>query len=88
MQSIGHPLFHDMEYGGDRIVKGTTFGTYKKFVENCFIQLTGQALHAKTLGFNHPRTKERISFDSELPQNYIDVLDKWRRYSKSNDYME
>ncbi len=85
-QSIGHPLFNDLEYGGDRILKGTTFGTYKKFVENCFGELNGQALHAKTLGFHHPRTKQWMAFDSILPQKYLNVLDKWRRYSKSNDY--
>jgi 23S rRNA pseudouridine1911/1915/1917 synthase len=87
-QSIGHPLFHDLEYGGDRILKGTTFGTYKKFVENCFAELPGQALHAKSLGFHHPRTKKWMAFDSELPKNYLDVLDKWGRYSKSNDYVD
>jgi 23S rRNA pseudouridine1911/1915/1917 synthase len=84
-QSIGHPLFNDLEYGGDRVLKGTTFGTYKKFVENCFDELTGQALHAKTLGFKHPRTKEWLSFNSDLPNHFQAVLDKWRRYSKSND---
>jgi 23S rRNA pseudouridine1911/1915/1917 synthase len=85
MQSIGHPLFNDQEYGGDKILKGTTFGSYKKFIENCFDQLSGQALHAKTLGFTHPKTKQRMSFDSELPANFLELLERWRRYSKSND---
>lgn len=83
MQSIGHPLFHDLEYGGDTIRKGTTSGTYKKFVENCFELLPGQALHAKTLGFKHPKTKQWLSFDSELPSHFLQVLEKWSSYSKS-----
>jgi 23S rRNA pseudouridine1911/1915/1917 synthase len=83
MQSIGHPLFHDLEYGGDTIRKGTTFGSYKKFIDNCFELFPGQALHAKTLGFKHPRSKEMLSFDSELPDNFQQVLDKWSSYSKS-----
>lgn len=85
-QSIGHPLFNDMEYGGDRILKGTTSGSYKKFIDNCFSELPGQSLHAKTLGFHHPRNKEWLGFNSELPDYFLNVLDKWRRYSKSNDY--
>lgn len=85
-QSIGHPLFNDMEYGGDRILKGTTSGSYKKFIDNCFSELPGQSLHAKTLGFDHPRNKEWLGFNSELPEYFLNVLDKWRRYSKSNDY--
>lgn len=83
MKSIGHPLFHDLEYGGDRIVKGTTFGSYKKFIENCFSELNGQVLHAKTLGFTHPHSKKWMTFDSELPSHFSLILDKWERYSKS-----
>ena len=85
LQSIGHPLFNDLEYGGDRIIKGTTSGTYKKFIQNCFELLPGQALHAKTLGFMHPRNKQWMSFDSALPDNFQSLLDKWSKYSKSID---
>lgn len=83
MQSIGHPLFHDLEYGGDKIIKGTTSGSYKKFIENCFSLLPGQALHAKTLGFIHPKTKNRLNFESELPDYFLELLDKWSKYCKS-----
>lgn len=83
MKSIGHPLFNDLEYGGDKILKGTTYGSYKKFVENCFEILHGQALHAKSLGFTHPRKKDWIFFDSELPENFLKLLEKWSIYSKS-----
>lgn len=78
---IGHPLFHDLEYGGDKIVKGTTSTAYKKFIENCFDLLPGQALHAKSLGFTHPETNEFMQFDSELPEGFLQVLDKWNRYT-------
>jgi len=82
MQYINHPLFNDNEYGGDRILKGTTFTKYKQFVENCFKLLPGQALHAKSLGFKHPTTKKYIHFDSELPENFTALLEKWRHYMK------
>lgn len=82
LKSIGHPLFHDLEYGGDYIVKGTTSASYKKFIENCFDLLPGQALHAKTLGFQHPTTGEFLQFNSELPEGYETVLGKWRNYTK------
>ncbi|HEX5742806.1 MAG TPA: RluA family pseudouridine synthase [Flavobacteriaceae bacterium] len=78
---IGHTLFNDERYGGDQVLKGTTFTKYKQFVENCFKVLPRQALHAKTLGFRHPLTKEMLNFDSELPQDMIDVLEKWRNYT-------
>jgi 23S rRNA pseudouridine1911/1915/1917 synthase len=84
MKSIGHPLFHDLEYGGDRILKGTSSGTYKKFIENCFNLLPGQALHAKSLGFTHPVKKTWMNFDSELPTHFQDVLDKFTSYAKSS----
>ncbi len=82
LKSQGHPLFHDLEYGGDQIVKGTTSASYKRFVENCFDLLPGQALHAKTLGFTHPTTGEFLQFNSELPEGYSKVLEKWRSYTK------
>ncbi len=81
MKSIGHTLFNDFEYGGDKILKGTTNSKYKKFIENCFDFLDGQALHAKTLGFQHPVTKEQIRLTSELPSGFQSVLDKWDKYT-------
>jgi len=82
---IGHPLFHDLEYGGDKIIKGTTFTKYKQFINNCFKLIPGQALHAKTLGLTHPATGERMDFDSELPDAFQELLEKWRTYSKIAD---
>ncbi|MBG16162.1 MAG: RNA pseudouridine synthase [Crocinitomicaceae bacterium] len=84
MKHLGHQLFYDLEYDGDRIVKGTSFSKYKQFVDNCFKLLPGQALHAKSLGFVHPSTGENMLFDSELPANFIQLLDKWRRYAVSS----
>lgn len=80
MKYIGHPLFNDLEYGGDRVLKGTTFTKYKQFVKNNFALLTGQALHAKTLGFKHPKTGEYMRFDSELPAAFQEVLQRWENY--------
>ena len=85
MKHIGHPLFNDDVYGGDRILKGTTFAKYKQFVENCFNMIPGQALHAKILGFIHPVTKEEMIFDSELPENLEQLVDKWRNYISNRD---
>ncbi|MGB0175800.1 MAG: RluA family pseudouridine synthase [Owenweeksia sp.] len=82
MKHLGHPLFNDKEYGGDRILKGTTFTKYKQFIANCFDICPRQALHAKTLGFEHPHTHERLSFDSELPPDMEDLIDKWRQYAQ------
>jgi 23S rRNA pseudouridine1911/1915/1917 synthase len=75
-----HPLFNDAEYGGDQILKGTTFSKYQQFIRNCFSILPRQALHAKSLAFDHPVTGERLSFESELPDDMIQVIDKWRKY--------
>ncbi len=86
MQHIGHSLFNDDTYGGNRILKGTTFAKYKQFVENCFTLLPRQALHAKSLGFNHPVTGKYIHFDSELPDDMQAVIAKWRGYATSNSY--
>lgn len=80
---IKHPLFNDARYGGDKILKGTTFSKYRQFVENCFELLPRQALHAKSLGFVHPSTQEPMRFDSDLPNDMQAVLDKWETYSKS-----
>jgi 23S rRNA pseudouridine1911/1915/1917 synthase len=83
MQHIGHPLFNDDTYGGDRIVKGTIFSKYKQFVENCFEICPRHALHAETLGFVHPRSRKNIEFNSELPQDMQQVINKWRVYTKA-----
>jgi 23S rRNA pseudouridine1911/1915/1917 synthase len=80
MQHIGHPLFNDDFYGGDRIVKGTVFTKYKQFVDNCFALCPRQALHAKELGFIHPVTRKEMFFSSELPEDISAVIEKWRRY--------
>lgn len=80
---IGHPLFNDTEYGGDRILKGTIFTKYKQFVQNCFDICPRQALHAKSLGFVHPKTKKEVFFDSDLPEDIQTCIDKWRRYSNA-----
>lgn len=83
LKHIGHTLFNDERYGGNLILKGTTFTKYKQFIDNCFKTLPRQALHAKTLGFVHPTTKEFMSFDTELPQDMKEVIEKWRNYSKN-----
>jgi 23S rRNA pseudouridine1911/1915/1917 synthase len=85
MQSIGHPLFNDDTYGGDRIVKGTVFTKYKQFVENCFELCPRHALHAQQLGFIHPVTKKQMHFESELPEDMKAVIEKWRKYSVGRD---
>ncbi len=82
MQYIGHPLFSDATYGGDQILKGTTFTKYKQFVKNCFSIINRQALHAFHLGFNHPILKNPLSFHSELPDDFAELLEKWRTYVK------
>jgi len=85
MKHIGHTLFNDERYGGEKILKGTTFTKYKQFVENCFKILPRQALHAKTLGFEHPVTKELMRFTSETPYDMQSCIEKWRAYSKHID---
>jgi len=82
MKHIGHTLFNDERYGGERILKGTTFTKYKQFVDNCFKILPRQALHAKTLGFQHPTTGEFLRFQSEVPEDIQQCIEKWRHYSK------
>ena len=83
MQYLGHPLFNDETYGGDRIVKGTVFTKYKQFVDNCFAICPRHALHAQQLGFIHPVTKKEMRFESELPEDMSAVIEKWRKYSLS-----
>jgi 23S rRNA pseudouridine1911/1915/1917 synthase len=84
MKYIGHALFNDAMYGGDQVQKGTVFTKYKQFVENCFEIIPRQALHAKTLGFIHPATKQFMQFESELPKDFKDVIEKWENYVKFN----
>ncbi|MBL0270300.1 MAG: RluA family pseudouridine synthase [Chitinophagaceae bacterium] len=83
MKYLGHPLFSDDFYGGDKIVKGTVYARYKQFVDNCFAICPRQALHAKTLGFIHPGTGKEILFESELPPDITEVIERWRNYSQS-----
>ncbi|WP_338791632.1 RluA family pseudouridine synthase [Bernardetia sp. Wsw4-3y2] len=82
MKHIGHPLFGDYMYGGNKILQGSVFSKYKTFVDNCFTILPRQALHAKSLGFEHPTTKKWIQFDSELPEDIVQVIEKWENYVK------
>lgn len=80
MQHLGHPLFNDDTYGGDRIVKGTVFTKYKQFVDNCFQICPRHALHARSIGFIHPRTGESLRFDAPLPADMQQLVDKWQHY--------
>jgi 23S rRNA pseudouridine1911/1915/1917 synthase len=84
LKHIGHTLFNDAMYGGNEVLKGTVFSKYKQFVENCFKIIPRQALHAKTLGFIHPETKEFLRFDSDLPDDFKNVIEKWEHYVKYN----
>lgn len=85
MKHIGHPLFNDAVYGGDKILKGTIFSKYKQFVENCFALMPRQALHAQTIGFIHPVTRRYLHFEAGLPADFASVLDKWQRYVKDQE---
>jgi 23S rRNA pseudouridine1911/1915/1917 synthase len=85
MKSIGHPLFNDATYGGNEILKGTTFSKYKQYIKNCFEMIPRQSLHAKQLGFIHPTTEKYMFFDSELPTDLQSVVDKWRAYSRHKE---
>jgi 23S rRNA pseudouridine1911/1915/1917 synthase len=84
MKFIGHPLFNDLEYGGDKILKGMPTSKYKRFIDNCFHLIEGPALHARTLGFEHPEKKEYIRLDSELPAGFAGILEKWTTYIKED----
>lgn len=85
MKYIGHPLFNDARYGGDRILKGTTFTKYKQFVENAFQLLPRQALHARTLGFRHPVTGQHLHFEAPIPEDMQACIEKWRAYARHKD---
>ena len=80
MEHIGHPLFNDERYGGDRILKGTTFSKYRQFVENCFRIMPRHGLHARSLGFVHPTTGQRVYFERDMPQDMATVVERWRGY--------
>lgn len=88
MKFLGHPLFSDARYGGNKILKGTAFTKYKQFVDNCFKIMPRQALHAKTLGFVHPVSGEKISLNSELPEDFTVCLDKWRHYAQHQQLLD
>lgn len=83
LKHIGHPLFNDAVYGGDKILKGTVFTKYKQFVENCFELMPRQALHAQTLGFIHPTSRKQVHFEAPLPDDFRMVLEKWQKYVAS-----
>ena len=85
MKHIGHTLFNDERYGGDQILRGTTFAKYRQFVQNCFEICPRQALHAKTLGFVHPRTGQEMFFDTEVPADMTNLIERWRQYVSSRD---
>jgi 23S rRNA pseudouridine1911/1915/1917 synthase len=88
LKHIKHPLFNDNEYGGDKILKGTTFNKYRQFVNNCFDIIPRHSLHAKSLGFTHPKTGEMMRFDSELPTDMQQAIEKWRGYAANRKAME
>jgi len=83
MKFIGHPLFNDERYGGDKILKGTSFSKYRQFITNCFKACPRHALHAKTLGFAHPGTGEQMRFDTDIPEDMMEVIRKFENYTKS-----
>ena len=88
MKHIGHTLFNDERYGGDQILRGTTFAKYRQFVQNCFDICPRQALHAKTLGFKHPRTGQDMFFDTEIPTDMTNLIERWRQYISSREIDE
>ena len=88
MKYIGHPLFNDATYGGDQILRGTTFTKYSQFVRNCFELLPRQALHAQSLGFLHPVTGKVMRFETPLPADMAQVIDRWRNYIAHRDKQE
>lgn len=88
MKYIGHPLFNDATYGGNQILRGTTFSKYRQFINNCFETLPRQALHAKSLGFLHPQSGKLMLFDSELPEDMTRVIDKWRNYISNRENVQ
>jgi len=88
MRFLGHPLFNDARYGGDQILKGTTFNKYRQFIQNCYKILPRQALHAQSLGFVHPATKAKLFFETPLPPDMQQALEKWRHYVRHRELFE
>lgn len=88
ISAMGHPIFNDKDYGGDQILRGKLNGSYKKFVDNCFLTMPRMALHAQTLGFLHPTKKERLDFEAVLPDDFSALLQRWERYVTSNEWVE
>ena len=88
MKHLGHPLFNDERYGGNEILRGTHFAKYKQFVYNCFALCPRQCLHARTLGFIHPATRETLHFESDIPDDMQAVIDRWRIYTASREQIE
>jgi 23S rRNA pseudouridine1911/1915/1917 synthase len=84
MSHIGHPLFNDLRYGGSEIRKGTVYAKYKQFIANCFEMCPRQALHARTLGFEHPVTGKWMQFESDLPADMTGLLERWDRFTSNN----
>lgn len=85
MKHIGHPLFNDARYGGDKVLRGNTSAKYAQFIQNCFKTCPRQALHAKTLGFVHPVTKQQMDFNSEVPADMTALIEKWRTFSSAQE---
>ena len=88
MQHVGHPLFNDDTYGGNKILKGTVFSKYRQFIENCFSLMPRHALHARSLGFIHPVTAKFMHFESDLPADFSAVMNKWRGYASQRSIIE
>jgi 23S rRNA pseudouridine1911/1915/1917 synthase len=87
MKSIGHPLFADEKYGGMEVLKGLPTQKYKQYIHNCFALCPRQVLHAKTLGFRHPRTGEMMHFDSDWAEDMLNLINKWRNYEYNSNLM-
>jgi 23S rRNA pseudouridine1911/1915/1917 synthase len=85
MKYLGHPLFNDGRYGGNEILKGTTHAKYRQFIQNCFDICPRQALHAQTLGFNHPKTGKEVFLETDLPDDIANLIEKWRKYTANNE---
>ena len=85
MKYLGHPIFGDKEYGGNQILRGTRYTKYKQFIQNCFKLMPEQALHAKTLEFNHPKSGKRVKYEAELPENFKMLIDKWKQYLENRE---
>jgi 23S rRNA pseudouridine1911/1915/1917 synthase len=88
MRHIGHPLFNDARYGGDKILRGVQGSKYKAFIDNCFEECPRQALHARTLGFVHPTTGEEMFFSCDIPEDMTRLIERWRNYAGATDVVK